>query len=259
MLAFHKHLEKLGMVILILSIASCKSTKSIGSGAVDTALSPKKIIQNHYQNQQDFQTLRGKVKIDYSDGENSQGVSVSMRIKKDEVIWISAPLGILKAHITPNKVSFYNKLEGEYFEGDFSYLSGILGTEVDFIKLQNLLIGNALLDLRTEKYVAINEGDAYGLKPKKQNDLYKILFFLEPKYFKITRQELSQPWKNRFLKMQYSYQEVDSKVIPNTIAIEAVSDEQVNTIALDYKSMEFDKQLNFPYRIPKGLKEIVLK
>ncbi len=164
-----------------------------------------------------------------------------------------------KVQITPDKVSFYNKLENEYFDGGFTYLSSILGTDVDFKLVQNLLIGNAVLDLREEKYTASIFEDKYSLKPKNKNDLYKILFFLEPKNFKIAKQQISQPLEDRFLNMDYSYQEVANKVIPNTIKIEAVSDSKVNNIALEYKSMEFDRELNFPYKIPKGFKEIGLK
>lgn len=244
---------------VIILAASCKSTKSIEAGELDASLSSKKIIQNHYQNELQFETMSGKVKIDYSDGENSQGVSVSLRMKKDEVIWISAPLGMVKAHITPEKVSFYNRLQNEYFDGDYAYLSDILGTEVDFQLLQNLLIGNAVLDLRKDKYVLTILGDQYNLKPRKGNELYKILFFLEPKNFKISQQRISQPTKNRFLKMDYSYQKVTDMIIPNTIVIEALNEGKTNSIELQYKSMEFNRKLNFPYKIPKGFEEIVLK
>ena len=32
----------------------------------------------------------------------------------------------------------YNKLDNTYFDGDYGYLSDMLGTELDFKKLQNL-------------------------------------------------------------------------------------------------------------------------
>lgn len=247
------------IVLSMIVLSSCKSTKSIATGELDASLSSKKVIQNHYQNELQFETMSGKVKIDYSDGENSQGVSVSLRMKKDEVIWISAPLGMVKAHITPEKVSFYNRLQNEYFDGDYGYLSDILGTEVDFQLLQNLLIGNAVLDLRKDKYALTINAENYNLRPKKGNELYKILFFLEPKNFKIAQQRIAQPTENRFLKMDYAYQEITDKVIPNTIQIEAVSDDKTNAIALEYRGIEFNRKLNFPYKIPKGFEEIVLK
>ena len=39
-----------------------------------------------------------------------------------------------KALITPTKVSYYEKINNTYFEGDFSLLSNWLGTDLDFQK-----------------------------------------------------------------------------------------------------------------------------
>ena len=168
-------------LLFLVFLGACKSTKTIAGGAVDASLSSKKIIQNHYQNQLDFNTLSGKVRIAYTNGDDAQSVAVSLRIKKDEVIWISSPLGVVKVLITPERVSFYNRSENEYFDADFSYLSSILGTTVDFAMMQNLLLGNAILDLREQKFSSAIASGAYTLKPKKNNPLYKILFQLEPK------------------------------------------------------------------------------
>ncbi len=245
--------------IFLIFLGACKSTKTIAGGAVDASLSPKKIIQNHYQNQLEFKTLSGKVRIAYTNGEDAQSVAVSMRIKKDEVIWISAPLGVVKALITPERVSFYNRLENEYFDGDFTYLSAILGTTVDFTMMQNLLLGNAILDLREQKFSSAAASDTYTLKPKKRNPLYKILFQLEPKNFKVVDQQISQPEKDRLLTMAYSYQEVAGNVLPRDIGVVTSDEGGINTIDLEYKGMDFNKNLNFPYKIPKGFKEIVLE
>ena len=255
---------KVTQIICLLTLSvfavSCKTTKIVSAGEVDGSLTTKKIIQNHYQSQLDFKTLRGKLKIDYNDGDSSQGFTVNLRIEKDKTIWISSsPLPLVKAIVTPERVSFYNKLQNEYFDGDFSYLSQLLGTELDFDKVQNLLLGNAVLDLREEKYSSKIVDGNYGLEPKKANDLFKILFAIEPKNYRIAEQELSQPWEKRNLKIGYQYQELDSKILPSTIAIEAINKEDKTSIDLEYRSMEFGKQLNFPYKIPKGFKEIVLE
>ena len=255
-----KILQRIGLVSLLVFITSCKSTKTIAAGEVDESLTTKRIISNHYQNELDFQTLSGRIKIDYDDGKSSQGFTVNLRMQKDSTIWISSsPIPVVKAIITNNRVSFYNKLQNEYFDGDFSYLSNLLGTDLDFSKVQNLLLGNAVLDLRTEKYASEIVDAKYRLEPKKLNDLFKIVFFLEPKNFKVAAQELSQPWENRILKMNYQYQDVDTKVLPTTIAIEAINKDDTTKIDLSYRGMEFGKQLNFPYKIPKGFEEIVLE
>lgn len=246
--------------ILILLVLSCKSNKILTDGKIDENLSAKTIIRNHYNNQLNFKTLSGKMKIDYADGESSQGVTVSLRMEKDKAIWMSAPLGMVKAYITRDRVTFYNKLQNEYFDGDFSYLSNILGTELDFEKVQNVLLGQALFNLRDEKYNATVSDNSYQLKPKKSMDLFKTFFQIEPKSFKMATQQLSQPLKKRILEIRYkNYQEINNRVLPNEISIKAIDTDNQSIIDITYKNIEFNKPLNFPYKIPKGFKQIVLK
>jgi len=55
-----------------------------------------------------FNTIVGKLKIEYTEKEKTDGITVSFRMEKDKVIWMSK-LGIAKVLITPDKVAFYNK------------------------------------------------------------------------------------------------------------------------------------------------------
>ena len=249
-------------IVTLLSIAvlSCKSAKNVSAKADIKDMSAKNIIDNHYDNQLDFKTISGKIKIDYSEGTSTQSVGVSLRMRKDEAIWISAPLGVIKAYITPDRVSFYNKLQNEYFDGDYTYFSDMLGIDIDFYKIQNILVGQALFDLREMKYIAEANGNHYELTPKKNSEFVKTLFFVEPDNFRMSRQQLSQPSKKRLLDIHYkNYQEKDKKILPNEIGIMAIETMQRTFIDITYKNIEFDRDLNFPYRIPKGYDEIVLK
>lgn len=247
------------LMVFLLTLGSCKSTKAISGGEVNARMSAKNIITAHYSNQPKFKTLRGRVKIDYANGDDSQGVNVSLRMEKDKVIWMSAPLGVVKVHITPNKVSFYNKLQNEYFDGDFSYLSNLLGTELDFEKVQNLLLGNAVLDLRKEKFNSEVYNGNYQLKPKKARELFKILFQLEPKNFKIAEQEISQPENARQLMAKYTYQDISGNVLPEEVKIIAEESGDLTTIDLSFRNLELNKPMNFPYKVPKGYDKITLK
>lgn len=257
----HKNMgmKMAGMFLLLLTLGACRSTKTVTGGEVDPSLSARNIINNHYSNQPNFKTLSGRIKIDYANGDESQGVNVTLRMEKDKVIWISAPLGVVKAHITPEKVSFYNKLQNEYFDGDFSYLSQLLGTDLDFEKVQNLLLGNAVLDLRKEKYDSEIYGGGYQLKPKKVGQLFKILFQLEPKNFKISTQQIAQPEKSRQLQANYTYQDVLGNALPEDIKILAEDEGELTTIDLSFRNLELNKPMNFPYKVPNGFDKITLK
>lgn len=257
---FRAYFRMVSTFALVLFVFSCKSAKVISDGSIDNRLSAKSVVKAHYQNKMDFKTLTGRVKIDYSDGEDEQSVSVSLRMEKDKGIWLSAPLGIVKAYITPDRVSFYNKMDNEYFDGDFSYLGKLLGTEVDYSILQNMLLGQALFDLRNEKYDLSVAQESYRLTPKTAGILYKMLFQIEPKNFKMDLQQLSQPLKKRLLEIKYeNYQLVGQEAIPNIVSILAIEENNENRILLEYRNIELNRNVNFPYNIPKGFKEIVLE
>lgn len=245
---------------ILTSVLSCTSTRILSDGTANENLSAKTVIKEHYDKAIDFKTLSGKMRIDYSDGEASQGVSVSFRMEKDKAIWMSAPFGMVKAYITPTRVTFYNKLQNEYFDGDFSYLSKYLGSELNFEQVQSLLLGEALFNLKEGRYDLDIVNSIYRLKPRKPLELFKVLFEIEPKNFRITSQQLSQPLKKRLLQINYTdYQQIDQWILPQEIAVATIDGNQRNTIDIEYRNIEFDRPLNFPYEIPKGFKEIVLE
>lgn len=245
---------------VILFISSCKSNKALLSGVLDENISTKAIVKNHYQSELNFKTLSARMKIDYSDGDASQGISVSLRMEKDKAIWISAPLGVVKAYITPNRVTFYNKLDNEYFDGDFSYLSNIIGTELDFEKVQNVLLGQALFDLRDGKFETEISENNYQLKPVKFDAVFKILYQINPKNFRLAALVLAQPLEKRLLDIQYkNYQGLANRLAPGEITIVALDNDKRSQIDIEYRNLEFNKPLTFPYNIPKGFKEVTLK
>ncbi|MCG2460929.1 DUF4292 domain-containing protein [Flavobacteriaceae bacterium F89] len=249
-----------GYFVVVLFLSSCKSAKIDVDGAIDENLSSRAVIRNHYNNQNNFKTLSGKARITYSDGESSQEFTVSLRMERDKAIWISAPMGVVKAYITPNRVTFYNKLNNEYFDGDFSYFSTFLGVELNFVQIQNVLLGRAIFNLKDEKYSANFDGQMYVLKPRQPMALFKSMFRIDPRSYMVASQILSQPLKKRMLDIEYGkYQSIGHWILPDKIGITALDGDSKNTINLEYRNMQYNRPLTFPYRIPKGFKEIVLK
>ncbi len=250
----------LSFLVLIIILTSCKTTQVLAEGEVKSNLSAKSIINNHYKSSLVYKTIRGRLKVEFDDGEKSQAFTLSLRMEKDKIIWLSAPLSIVKVLISPNRVTFYNKLDNTFFDGDFSYLSKLLGAELDFEKVQNLLLGQAIFDLKRDAYFASISDNNYLLKPKKDIDLFKKLFLIEPGNFKMSLQQLSQPNNGRLLNINYkTYQNIEHKTFPDKLIIEAEELGKKTLIAIAYKNIEFNQKVTFPYTIPNGYKEIVLE
>ena len=254
-------LFKLLSIILIIGFTGCKSTKSLTSvGELDAGLSAKQIIKETEKQVTRFKTLQARVRIDYKDGDKSNGTTVTLRIEKDKVIWMSAPLGIARVMITPERVSFYDKLNNQYFDGDFSLLSDFLGTELDFEKVQNLLLGEPIFNLNDDTYVASIHEKSYVLQPKEQRALFELFFLINPGYFKLDSQQLYQPADKRMLQIDYkTYQEVSKQIFPENIHITALEKADEVTIDLEMKSITLNEEVRFPFEIPEGYKEIVIK
>ena len=248
--------------IIIVTATSCKSTK-VTSTNTNVGMSAKKIIKNHYKNSFNKETVNAKLKVKYIGKTKLPSVSASLRIKKDKVIWISLskfgyPVG--KVLITPNRVSYYIRMNKTYFDGDFSSLSNWLGTALDFEKVQNLLLGQALLNLKDEKFLVDLHPNNYQLTPKKEADLFSILFLINPANFKINSEEIHQKEKNKKLTINYTnYFKVEDEDFPKGIFITASDNKNTSTIDINYKSVAFNNPISFPFRIPKNYKQIILE
>lgn len=259
----HKMLKKISFVLIVLlSVSACKTTK-VTNTSNNMGLSSKKVIKNHYINAFNKKTINAKLKIKYKGKSSLPSVTGSLRIQKDETIWISLtklgfPVG--KVLITPNRVSFYEKINRTYFDGDFTLLSDFLGTELDFQKVQDLLLGQSLLDLKKESFdISVSEKN-YMLKPKVANPLFDILFLINPINFKVNSQQLNQKEENNTLVINYgNYETIDNEFFPREIHIIASDVKNTSTIDVDYKSVEFNKTVSFPFEIPKGYEKIELK
>jgi outer membrane biogenesis lipoprotein LolB len=252
---------KIVFATIILLMVGCKSAKNItSSGELDRKISSKQIIKEHSKQEAKFKTLQSRVKVEYIHGNNSQAHTINLRIEKDKTIWLSGALGVVRAKITPTTVSFYNKLDHTYFDGDFTLISDLLGTELDFDKVQNLLLGESLFDLKTETYNADIHEMSYLLQPKDQSELLEIFLLLNPAHFKMDSQQLAQPLKRRMLQVDYKdYQEVEKQILPQNIKVIALEGENETIIAMEFKSISLNNELRFPFRIPSGFEEIVIR
>lgn len=253
---------KLSVILLILTVSvGCRSTKTLTSNAlIDKSMTAKQVIRENSKQDVRFKTLQAKVRIDYTEGNTSNGSTVNLRIEKDKVIWMSAPLGIARLMITQDSVRFYEKLNNQYFDGDFSLLTKILGTDINFEKIQDIFLGEPMFNLKDDTYVMVPNDESYVLQPKDQRALFELFFLINPGFFKLDSQQLFQPMEKRMLQIDYKkYQEVSKQIFPENIRIIAVEKNDEIIIDLDFKSISLNGEVRFPFSIPSGYKEIELE
>jgi hypothetical protein len=252
----------IALILVLLSFASCKTKQAaLGEQAAIGGKSAKEIIEGHYRNTKDFKTLYIQASAKYLDDKTSQSVSADIKIKKDEIILVSVRvLGITraKAIITPTKVSYYEKLNKQYFEGSYTVLSQWLGTELDYAKVQNMLIGEAMYDLNKGMYQATVEEGRYKLQSMDKSAITKLFFFEGANYL-LKKQSVSQAGQQpRSVDIEYpAYNEYPKAVLPGIIKIAAEQEKRVN-INIEYNKVTFDEDLSFPYEVPEGFEQIFI-
>jgi outer membrane biogenesis lipoprotein LolB len=250
------------ILVLILTVVAfgCKSTKSITSkGKLNANMTAKELILENQTQKARFKTLQAKVKIEYTQDERSEGYTVNLRMEKDKIIWINSVLGLARVMITPDRVSFYDKINNQYFDGDYSLLSDLLGIDLDFKKVESLLLGEAIYNLEVNKYKLSTQGNSYVLEPKNQLVVLELFFLLNPAHFKMDSQQLYQPLKRRILEIDYkSYQKVNKQILPENLKIIAVEDTDEVSIEMEYRSVSLNEDLHFPFKIPSGFKKITI-
>ena len=56
-----------------------------------------------------------------------------------------------------------------------------------------------------------------------------------------------------------NYQEVEKEILPQNIKIIAVENNAETIIKMEFKSISINQEVRFPFRIPSGFEEIVIK
>ncbi|MFD2517412.1 DUF4292 domain-containing protein [Salinimicrobium flavum] len=257
--------KRLYFPLLLLSfifLQSCGARKARMGAVAPEDAAVASVVASHYSNEAKFNTLQGKLNVRYKTEERDQSVTVSFRMKKDDTIWMSGQLlgiPLAKVMITPNSVQFYEKITRTYFDGDFSLLSDLLGTPLDYQKVQNLLLGQTIYDLRDERYKLSESTRGYQLEPYAESFL-KRLFLLDAGNFKAVAQQIGEEKSNRSVTVTYpEYRKIGSQVLPGQINILANEGPSNTRIDMAFRSVELDVPVSFPFSIPSGYSEISIE
>lgn len=247
--------------LTILCIGACKSKKPmVGEDLKPRAI--KNVIKSHEKSFPGFESLSGKMKASYRDKNMSQTVNITYRIQKDEKIWMSAKafglITVAKIYITPKRVQFYEKINNEYFDGDFELISNLLGVDLNFNQLQNLLLAQSLIQLNNRQSSANFEENQYAFKHSTKMGI-NVNMDVDAQHFRLKKQEIIYPELNQFLTITYpSFQTNKQSFYPKKINILAKNKEEEVNLSLEFKSLNVGEELSFPFDIPSNYKEIKL-
>ncbi|MET3978367.1 hypothetical protein ABIB62_000935 [Mucilaginibacter sp. UYP25] len=255
--------NKIAVVFCLIALVACKSKKlvvvnrpttTVDSAAIDKENSIKTKLAAIRLKQVSFNTFNGKAKTKLDINGNSNDVTLNIRIAKDKKIWISitAILGVevARAQITPDSIIVVNRLQGMYLKKPFSYVYTYASKQVNFKTLQSLLVGNAMPELLNNNADFSAEGNNTAINGTLQDLVYKLL--LGPD-LKVTQTNLTNQLAGQSLQVANKvFIQADNRVIPSQVDISSTAGNKKIQVNLRYTQAEFDKQLEYPFSIPKS-------
>jgi hypothetical protein len=224
--------------------------------------------------------MNAKMKVDAEIDSSESSFNVSLRIRKDSVIWMTlSKLGIEGARllITKDSVKFFKRPlgddTGKFFVGDYSYLSKIANTELDFEMLQSLLVGNSVEFYDEDEKLKPGITDClYFLGTTRKKKMKKVIekgkelkepaqsIYLVPETFKIARILFYEFNPDRSFDAIYSdYQPQGAdQLFPMKMNYTIKANKTVK-VDLEYTKVSLDEEQSFPFKIPDNYERIVLK
>lgn len=250
--------KKTGLFLITLLFFSCKAKHIVAASEMTnkTAVQEnKELIADYYKKNIDFQTAYFRTEVNYTSEKDNISLAADVKIKKGEKILISlkfAFVTVAKILITPQKVFFYEKMKGTYFEGDFEYLSNWLGTPLEYQKVENILLGYPIENLNKEKlyYLLQNYDHVFS----SEDGQYKKEYFFQENPLALQKQYWENVKDTTKFSARYTPMLIDGiGVLPKNISIQ-VQQKEVLKIDIEYKNSTFNEKITFPYEVPSGYK-----
>lgn len=253
-------MSRISLVLAVLVLAySCASKKATVKNNTGITAKGKDLLSTYELNNLNFITFSGRAKAKVQYGEETQNVTLNVRMERDKAIWISvtALLGIEAARvlITPDSVKIMNRLQSEYVSKPFSYIYRYTNPGITFRMLQDILMGNISTEmLRTDQLqIATSEDDVQVIGIKEGLTFhYGVNKSNRPFTF-----NLVEIGKTNKLEAHYSdFAVIDGHNFPQrfTLNIEG-SGTKVSSDML-YNKSEFNKSVELPFNIPSRYKAI---
>lgn len=181
-----------------------------------------------------------------------QNLSLVMRMKRHEIVWISAQamLGIEVGRALITKDSVYliqNFPERSYREFSLDSLSTILSVPLSVTQLQDFFVGNPLLPYDPAQATLLNDTIVVE-KNTKDFILHELFAVKSPK---IIRNELKSKVQRGKATVDYlAFEKQGNKEMPVKVNIFVERPDLTANLDLQYSNISFDPISSFPFRKP---------
>ncbi len=254
-------------ILIVAGFSSCKSNRSLIKAPIKEE-GPEYLFERLKENEFQFNTFSAKFNVEYSMGKKMFEFKGQVRIVKDSLIWLTfgQDLGFEMSRllITRDSVKYLDRINKNYFIGDYKFVNEFLKTSIDFGVLQSIILGNDFEYYENAKFKASIDGGGYRLTTAGRRKLKKYVrnsaddericlqsSWLSPENFKITQNRIKELTQNsKKLTAKYSgFEEIQSQPFPFKLEYEVETETPI-TVGVKYSKIVLNQSLKFPFKIP---------
>ena len=262
------------LAIVIYSISSCRSTKKLQTAinrkdtqlvvtpqlnTTDSLKGASDVLNILKKNRINFNTFSAKIKVQYEDYKGKQpDFNAFVRLYKDSILWISINATFLSIEafrilITKDSIVILNKLDKKVESHNFKYVEDIAHIPLNFSTLQDIIIGNPVYV--SDSIVAFRKTENRILLGT-VGQFFKNLLTISADNDLVERSKLDDIdiSQNRTADLTYGSYEKSNGFYFATYREITVAEKTKVDISLQYKQYDFNKELSFPFNIPKNYK-----
>jgi len=276
--------------ILAVFLAGCKQTEKIAAPKKIKRYSVGKVIKMTNENSLKYETLSvKKVAVSLTIDGNTTSVRGSYKIRRDSIIQLYAqkmaiPVGKMEVNVDSFRMVYF--LDQELFVGKNSYLSKLMGMDVDFGVLQALLSNKMFsfrqdprdkdfkefsCDIEDEMYKISSIRDRKIRKFSKNEDkleryrnrmdeghVIKQDIYIDPDSFVVRRMAFNDLENNKGLKLEFSdYEKVMDQWFPGSIKIQVTGEKQLE-LSIELSKISLNDETNFGFSVsPKYKRKLI--
>lgn len=240
----------------IFLFSSCKTKKKVVTEDTNISLKGENLFKYVENSILDYQWYSFKSNATVYFSNNSIGGSTDIRIKKDELIWMSVKkFGFEVARILVKPDSFFvvDRFNSQYMAEPINILQKNYDIHLNFNEMQDLLVGNSIVDNQlpvdgrkvNDNYILKTNGNDLGITYKMDSE-YKVL---NSKFFNND---------NKTIEIDFSdYKSENGKNIPYLRKYSYPDNENPEySLKLNIKKLSIDKSQKVKFEIPNSYKKI---
>jgi hypothetical protein len=246
-------------LVISLVFLGCKSVAVLPTNTpvknVDIEALALKIKSNYPK----VNKVRSRIKATYNDGAREQQLVIQFRMEEKKKLWLSATMliPIAKLMITPQEVSFYEKFQKTFFQGNFDLINTPYNTDFDYSDIENLFLGKPFLDPSEGRWKQISNPQYYILIPQGNRTGLTPTLFFDPVSFLLKEQRFILPGTSYNLTIKYlRHIKIDGVSLPSLIEITLFDGTVSQRLELEFSRTDFTEGLTFPFEIPQGYSKI---